>query len=205
MPRRLSPHGIKSGYLRWGSNTLPMNHYVTDYQRGQYKNYLVYISTESSVQFHIYSPKHICKPVSILVPILRISYAIHGPLISPNLKILIVKYSPPTLELIYIMTQNLNLIPMHNSTIQHSIISKYTLTNTCTLRSVFLHKRFAGNMLSLKLDCRLLCRELNGFPYHHQALIALQTNINHNHRNLYKSQGRDNRKEHLVISYRTRI
>lgn len=96
----------------------------------------------------------------------------------PNIEFLTMKYSPPTQIQPHhdLMAKHLNPYQCITAKIHSSIntMSKYTLINTCTLRSVTRHKSFAGNMLSLKFECGPLCRKLALCQQHRQNMMILQ-------------------------------
>lgn len=142
----------------------------------------------------------------------------------PNIEFLTMKYSPPTQIQPHhdLMAKHLNSYQCITAKIHSSIntMSKYTLINTCTLRSVTRHKSFAGNMLSLKFECGPLCRKLAlchstvrtwWFFRSLEILFCFPLRTRFPMKTLVQSQSHSNKnyriyvwKELLVISYQIR-
>lgn len=79
------------------------------------------------------------------------------------------KYSPPTLQLCHILTENLNLMPVYHirKKLFHQQVNKYTLIYICILRLVTWLKSFMGNMLLLKFEPGPLCWEFGALLPHY--------------------------------------
>ena len=78
-------------------------------------------------------------------------------------------YKPMSISYQILFLRYLNLIPLPMMNVQNTLLyrmKKYTLIHTNILRPNLLYKNFIWNVLSIRFESGLLCRESGALPFH---------------------------------------